>query len=82
MEEKKKIVITGRTVLIFSAVLAPVVVLAAFIVQVVRGTPIVDVFTENPVFWLSAFAPGLILLAILGSEKKSETDEKGEQKED
>ena len=46
MNEKKKRVITGMTVLKIIAILAPVVVTISVIVSVARGTPISEIFTN------------------------------------
>ena len=78
-KEKKKIVITGRIVLKIVAVFAIVAVIVSAIIDVVRGTPFLEVFTDRPLMWIGALLPAFVIFFLIGDEKK---DEESKNKKD
>jgi len=68
-------VITGRKVLKFIAVIAVVVAVVFGIREVISGTPLLDVLTENYVIWIGALLPVFVVFFLFGDEKKDEEDE-------
>lgn len=73
--EKKKATITGKKVLGIIGVLAILSGLGFVIVELVRGTPPLEIFTENPFMWIGIVIPILVIFFLFGDEKQ-EGDEK------
>ncbi|MCL2373294.1 MAG: hypothetical protein FWC78_07810 [Defluviitaleaceae bacterium] len=71
-KEKKNIVITGRMVLHGIAVLAIITMVVFTIVELVRGTPFLEIFTENWPIWVGAVMPVLVIFFLFSSDKKPE----------
>ena len=59
-KERKQIVITGRIMVRFVSILTIVAVIVFTVITLVRGTPVVELFTEYWVIWIG------FLSAILG----------------
>jgi len=78
--EKKVIVITGRVVLRAIMVLAVLTVVVFTIVELVNGTPLLEIFTENPIMWASLAITIFVTVFLFGDEK--EKNEAEEQKEE
>jgi len=68
--EKKKIVITGMTVLRAIAVLLIAVLIVFAIVELIRGTPFIEIFTENLGLWIGGLGALLIFFVVFSSGKK------------
>jgi len=69
-KDKKKTVITGRIMLKIIAVLAIAASIVSAIIEVVRGTPLLAVFTDKPLMWVGALMPAFVIFFLLGDEKK------------
>jgi len=73
-QEKKKVVITVRTVLKVVAIICVVVMIANDILMAARGTPVLEVLTDNPLSRVGFLMPAFMLL-IIGDEKKDKDQE-------
>ena len=76
-KEKKKVVITGRIMLKIIAVITIVAVIVSAIIEVVRGTPFLEIFTDRPLMWIGGV---VVIFFILGDEKKEKN--KSEKKDE
>ena len=69
-KDKKELVITGTVVAVFGCVLAIIAVAVVIVVSLVRGTPLVEIATENWWIWLGLVASVLSLTVIYLEGKK------------
>ena len=78
-KEKKEIVITGQIVLKVIAMLAIVTVVIFAIVEIAAGTPILEIFTENPLIWIGTLLPAFVIFFLLNSNKKGKDKDKDKE---
>jgi len=71
-KEKKEIVITGKMMLRAIAIIAIVSAVIFAIVEIAAGTPILDIFTENPFIWIGALLPVFVIFFLFNDDKKDE----------
>jgi len=79
--ENKKVVITGQKVLRIIAILSVMAVVVTAIIDIARGTPILEVFTDRPLIWVGALLPAFVIFFVLNNEKKDNESEKPEDNE-
>jgi len=79
--EKKKVVITGQKMLKIIAVISIAAAIISAIVEVVRGMPLLEVFTDRPLMWVGALLPAFVIFFLLGDEKKDKEIENQNDKE-
>ena len=70
-KDRKEIVITGNTVARFAFILTIVAVIVFAIVTLVRGTPVIELFTEYLGIW-SGFVVSVLGLLFTEGKKRSE----------
>jgi len=68
--EKKPVVITGRTVLRIIGVLVIISLLAFTIIELVAGTPFLEIFTENPFVFGGGLLPVFVIFFLFGDDDK------------
>ena len=78
---EKKVVITGRKMLKIIAVISIAAAVISAIIEVVRGMPILEVFTDKPLMWVGVLLPAFVILFLLGDEKKDKESENQNNKE-
>jgi len=74
-KEKKKIIITGQIMLRIIAVLSIVTAVVFAITELIRGTPILEIFMENLVIWGGVAIPVFVVFFLFGDEKKRKEGE-------
>ena len=78
---EKKVVITGRKMLKIIAVISIVAAVISAIIEVVRGMPILEVFTDKPLMWVGVLLPAFVILFLLSDENKDKESENQNDKE-
>jgi flagellar basal body-associated protein FliL len=78
---KKKTVNTGQIILKIIAIVAIAAAVISAVIDVVRGTPLLEVFTERPLLWVGALLPAFVIFFLLGSDKSNKEDESNKDKE-
>ena len=74
-KDRKELIITGHMVARFAFILTIVAVIVFVIVTLVRGTPVVELFTDHLGIW-GGFVVSVLGLLFTGDKKASESKAK------
>ena len=74
-KEKKKVVITGNKVLRIIGILAILSGVIFAIVELIRGTPFLEIFTENPIIWISLAISVFVIFFLFGDKDANQKNE-------
>ena len=79
MAEKKKVVITGRKMLRIIGILVILTAVIVAVVELVRGTPFLEIFTENPIIWSSLAISVFVIFFLFGDKDAKPKKEEGKR---
>ena len=74
-KEKKKVVITGNKMLRIIGIFAILSGVIFAIVELVRGSPFLEIFTENPIIWTSLAISVFVIFFLFGDKDANSKNE-------